>query len=245
VCTVTWLRGVGRLELLTNRDEQRLRALALPPREHTSPSGTRYLAPVDPSGGGTWVAVNQHGLVLCLVNHYQARDPQHTDLISRGGVVTAAVEAADVVGAIGRARELPFERLRGFRLLVLAPDDDPQLLAWDGERVALARGDAVDLPLISSSVQAAEVERARRRTFAELEGEHGGRTSAMLAAFHASERPAPGPLAVCMSRTDAWTVSLTRVVVEPERCRIEYRAGRPSEPGEVVSVELARSGAGG
>ena len=241
MCTVTWTRGLGRLELYTNRDEQRSRPAAEPPRERRTPGGARYLSPRDPAGDGTWVAANEFGLVLCLVNHYQAREPGAGPLLSRGTVVTDLADARDPGEALERGRGLPFERLRGFRLLALSIGSEPVLLGWDGERATEVRGEGVPLPLISSSVRLPEVERSRRAVFAALEAEHGGVHAQMLAAFHRSEAPEPGPLSVSMVRDDAWTVSRTRVAVDEAGVTMGYAPGRPSErpPEHTVRLDLS------
>lgn len=245
MCTVTWLRGVGRLELFTNRDEQRSRPPAEAPSERTSASGVRFLSPLDPAGGGTWVAASEHGLVLCLVNHYQARDPRGATLRSRGLIVTDLIDARAPEEVLERGASLPFDALRGFRLLALAPDRQPALLAWDGERVETARGDAIPLPLISSSVRLPEVERSRGALFARMAERRGAVDAALLDAFHRSEDPEPGPLSVSMTRDDASTVSHTRVVVESDEIAMHYAPGRPSERGTETVTRLTPSARGG
>jgi hypothetical protein len=123
----------------------------------------------------------------------------------------------------------------------LAPGAEPQLLSWDGRTLVRARGSEVTLPLVSSSVSPREAEVSRRAVLDELTRAAGGLTAEVLAAFHRSELPAPGPLAVSMSRPDAWTVSHTRIVVEPQGATLRYQAGRPSADGPAVTVALARS----
>ncbi|HKX45758.1 MAG TPA: NRDE family protein, partial [Planctomycetota bacterium] len=84
MCTVTWIRRVDGFELFCNRDERRTRPAALLPEARRGPSGIEYAAPIDAEAGGTWVAVNERGLALCLLNHYQAAEPLGRDLASRG-----------------------------------------------------------------------------------------------------------------------------------------------------------------
>ncbi len=74
MCTVSWLLHDAGYEVFFNRDEQKGRAIANPPAVFDR-EGTRYMMPVDPDGGGTWIAMNQHGLSLCLLNYYQGDIP--------------------------------------------------------------------------------------------------------------------------------------------------------------------------
>lgn len=247
MCTVSWrFRQLGSnqpggFELFTNRDERRTRPAALPPRSLTTDSGRAFLAPVDEEGGGTWIAVNADGLALCLLNHYQAAElPSGVVPRSRGLVVTDLIDAPDVAGFARAVGELELAAVRGFRLIALDASGAALLATWDTHRLELIG--AVAPPLVSSGFDFADVEAARIATFADLEREHGGVSSAMLDAFHRSERPAPGPYAVSMSRPDAWTVSHTRVVVDADAVELRYQPGQPAANGPMTTVRLARSG---
>ena len=81
MCTVTWLERDGCYDLFCSRDELRTRGAALAPRLHPT-AGGRFLAPVDSDGGGTWIAVNDRGVGLCLLNDYDA-DPGSGEFESR------------------------------------------------------------------------------------------------------------------------------------------------------------------
>ena len=71
MCTVTWRTRADGYDLFFNRDEHRARSTAQGPQTHSRP-GARVIAPVDPDGGGTWLAANEHGLSHCLLNYYAA-----------------------------------------------------------------------------------------------------------------------------------------------------------------------------
>ena len=62
MCTVTVipLAGNGR-RLVSNRDEVRTRPPSSLPRDHAI-AGGHALWPVDPTGGGTWIAVSDQGV---------------------------------------------------------------------------------------------------------------------------------------------------------------------------------------
>ena len=68
MCTLTILPlGGASTRLAFNRDEQRTRPAALPPQVRQF-GGRTALMPVDPVSDGTWLAVNDAGLVLALHN---------------------------------------------------------------------------------------------------------------------------------------------------------------------------------
>lgn len=223
MCTVTWFTGSNGFELFSNRDELRTRLREDSPREYEQ-NGTRFLAPRDGQAGGTWITVNEYGVVLCLLNHYQAQVTLAPELArSRGLLVLelADCESLDEVSARTPLDEL--NRHQGFRLLAIESGSSPRLIEWDG---SLRReSDAPIAPLVSSSVDLGGAERLRTQLYRDLE--HGDDPRAAHLAFHASHVEGPGPLSVCMHRPDAETRSLTHVVVRADRVAMRHGAGSP------------------
>ncbi|GAA6173401.1 hypothetical protein NBRC116592_30710 [Colwellia sp. KU-HH00111] len=70
MCTLAYLLHENGYEIFFNRDEQRARSPAILPAFYSS---INAIFPVDPQGKGTWIAVNQQGLTLALLNNYQAQ----------------------------------------------------------------------------------------------------------------------------------------------------------------------------
>ena len=96
MCTVTWRAHAGGYDLFMNRDELSSRGPALPPSVRER-SGVRVVAPVDSDGGGSWVAANEHGLAVCLLNYYPPRfEPQRREFQSRGRLVIELAASATV-----------------------------------------------------------------------------------------------------------------------------------------------------
>src|SRR5581483_2262018 len=84
MCTVSWLHTTEGYELFCNRDEQRARAAAWPPRVRER-RGVRFIAPIDGASGGAWLGVNQFGLTLCLLNRYDVPPSEpRAEYLSRG-----------------------------------------------------------------------------------------------------------------------------------------------------------------
>src|SRR6516162_7754294 len=98
MCTVTFIarrRGYG---LRMNRDEKLTRPTGLPPRKEVV-NGRAVLSPSEP-GGGTWIALNDTGACMALINWYSVPARVKRNPISRGEVVkslkaTDSAEAAD------------------------------------------------------------------------------------------------------------------------------------------------------
>lgn len=110
-----------------NRDESVDRPSAPPGRYDDEP---RVVAPRDLEAGGTWIGVNEHGLLVAITNRWTAKDLAGDR--SRGLLVADALgceSASEAVELVDRSR-LEYE-YSGF-YLVIADSDDAVLASWDG-----------------------------------------------------------------------------------------------------------------
>ena len=60
MCTLSWLTTEAGYSVFCNRDERKTRPVAVPPAILRT-GGVAYIAPIDPEGGGSWIAVNEQG----------------------------------------------------------------------------------------------------------------------------------------------------------------------------------------
>jgi hypothetical protein len=250
MCTATWIRlgpdsdpNAG-YEFRFNRDELRVRGEADGPSRHErrKPDGgpVAFLAPRDTDSGGTWIAVNDRGVSLGLLNGYRRADLVPRDYRSRGLLVAdlaTCVTTTEIEAALERD---DLARYRSFRLLVVAPEPPVFLAEWDGVRLAIDRDAEGRIPFVSSSFEEGDVGRARRAAFDHLVGDPRNATPATLDAFHRSHENGPSAFSVCMHRPEACTRSFTCVRVSPEDVSLAYTAGPPHERTDVVELRLPR-----
>jgi hypothetical protein len=224
MCTVTWTSPTpGGRTLLCNRDEQRSRPDARPP-EILDLGGARIVAPIDPKAGGTWLLANEMGFAATLLNFYDATPPAGNrpaeGYRSRGllllslGVCRHATEAdAMIREAITAAAYAPFW------IVALTDRDEVRRWRWDGEALSSQHVGREVLPVTTSSWQTSEVLAERAKLFQE----HPTSEAAELEVFHQSCSTKGGPWGPCMARTDARTVSFSRVDIRPDEVRFCYR----------------------
>lgn len=239
MCTVSWLLNENGYEVFFNRDEQKGRAIARPPAVFDR-DGTRFMMPVDPDGGGSWIAMNQHGLSLCLLNYYQGDIPDFP-LISRGQLVKMLASDMSVTEVVNRLNSLHMGSYAPFTLLVFAPDlrlGHGHVIAfqWDGH--VLTQRPSIE-PMISSSVRFQEVMVARQNAYRSVMTEPKSVEKAW--AFHRSHVPEAGYLSVCMHREDASTVSFTHLKVTNTEMEMVYVDGPPCAEGEPMTTILAKT----
>jgi len=249
MCTVTIIPLVDSsgelvgLRLATNRDESRRRPPAEPPRYHER-AGLRGIWPIDPAGGGTWVGVNESGLVTTLLNRNDGSPRPTRAARSRGEIVPMLLEQRDVSGA---ARILAQISAAEFLPFTIVATDGRTLLhgAADGGAVRISKEAHGLKPLMftSSGLGDALVEPPRRRLFDGWFGDDPNEWKRLQDAFHRHRWPDATHLSVCMCRDDARTVSLTTIEVGPSIAQMSYCGYSHDESGDSLNYELPLHGA--
>lgn len=231
VCTLTWFGTGDGYQLFFNRDERRERRSEVPPAVRTS-AQTRFVAPLDGDFGGTWIAVNERGLALCLLNGFSAAgydaNPPPRAYTSRGMLPLSLIDSPSAANAAERVHALEPERFRPFLLVALEPGRGGFVARWSGSTLELENRPSTARPLVSSSFYTEQVRRNRASVFENLIAGHGpaSRTEAHLA-FHRAHVPCAGPHSPCMHRDDANTVSFSRVEVDAGEIRFHYVSHSP------------------
>ncbi|MDH4063084.1 MAG: NRDE family protein [Acidobacteriota bacterium] len=219
MCTVSVVATPDRslVRLLVNRDERRLRPMAQPLLLHRTVTGTA-LWPIDPVSGGSWIAANDAGLALALLNMNGRRPARGAP--SRGAIVPRLAACRSLDEAVAHWRSFDTTGFVPFRLVVV-------------ERGAVAVfesgvPDPVCLPqarchvFSSSSLGDDLVDGPRRALLEELLG-HEPDAWVAQTRFHQHAWPDRRHLSVMMSRVDACTASITELVLSSEDCVMTYR----------------------
>lgn len=240
MCTISWFYHCNGYDVFFNRDEQVSRPRAIPPEVKTI-NQTQAIIPIDPQGGGTWIAVNQFGCTFALLNYYQGRLPKGK-LLSRGGIIPAllAVGSVDQVAEI--LTHINLNRYAPFSLLFFPPtkvsdvaEGETSVFRWTGKE--LERENATS-PLISSAVNYESVLQQRLALYqSEIQHQSGELTSADFYRLHQSHVPEKSAYSVCMHRTDAKTVSLSHISVG-ETIIFKYIDGSPCESRAEYSIKM-------
>ena len=103
-----------------NRDEKRSRIAALPPAAFQI-GGRRVLYPREPSGG-TWLAVNDLGFCLALINWHRIEREPAGKIESRGKIIPSLISTGDSDSLARKLRRTSLRTRRPFRLIVIDPD---------------------------------------------------------------------------------------------------------------------------
>src|ERR1700754_5152352 len=159
MCTVSFLPGARGFFLAMNRDERKTRPRALPPRRRKT--GAHVSLYPSEKSGGTWIGVNDAGLVLALINWYAK--PQKDAGQSRGIVIPALLAAGDLSEMSAALKKLPLVDLNPFRLIAIsARERRLREWRWDGARLTSKRFSWQRRHWFSSGYDEALVNRNRR-----------------------------------------------------------------------------------
>jgi len=213
------------LRVICNRDEARARADAIPPLRREFADRTAIL-PIDPLSQGTWIGVNDAGLVLCLLNA-SLQGPflaPSRPLRSRGDIIPSLLDCDSVAEIVARVDRVNPHDFPPFRLLAITRDH-LAVLASDHSTLRVQHAQPMVDPffITSSSLGDEIVEMPRRKLFYEVL-----RTAPDLEAaqsqFHTHQWPGRLHLSVQMARADARTVSRTVVEVASGYARMTYHS---------------------
>ena len=216
MCTLTYRLTAQGYQVFFNRDEQRTRPQAIQP-QFDSRLHSAY--PVDPTGGGTWIAVHETGVTLALLNYYQAQvDPSQKTFISRGVIIPHLL--ADIDNVHQQLLDMDLTQFQAFQLCVFDKNLSKntvesafaQQYIWDGKSLTFSTlSIETSLPITSSSVDYDLVYAARKGKFQSMIEQSQSTTSDYIN-YH-QEQGEIGKCSVRMFREDAKTVSFTQISV--------------------------------
>ncbi len=241
MCTLSIvpLRG-DAVRVAFNRDESPARAPGLPPR--VVPFGDRTaVLPLDPASGGTWLAVNDAGLVLALLNAHPISGPAVVrPARSRGEVIPALLHCACPATALAALdQSLDYGDFAPFRLILLGCG----VLAdvrWDGRDPMVASHLLGTSPRMytSSGLGDELVDPPRRALFDELFAGPQEQWDRAQDTFHRSRWPGREHLSVNMVRPGARTVSRSVIDLRDGVAAFTYHPDGPDAPADPVALTL-------
>jgi hypothetical protein len=217
-----------------NRDEKLTRPTGLPPRKRMV-NGREVLSPSEP-GGGTWIALNDTGVCMALINWYSAPARVNRNAISRGDVVKSVMATDSADAADAELRGAPLGRINPFRLIGIFPRTHEIFeWRWDVKRLVSKKLTWKTRQWISSGFDEPTAQCVRGRIFRSLLRECLAGGLGWLRQLHRCHSPQSGPFSTCMHRTDAATVSYIEITVSDSRAKMGYHAGPPcSSPTSAI-----------
>lgn len=214
MCTASWSNSPGGYCFFFNRDEQRSRPRAIPP-EAAVAKGVRCIAPKDPQAGGTWIAVNEYGLSVALLNNYEAAHLAREGAVfeTRGNLPLSMMDCLNANEVGDRVSSLSLGVFNAFHLMALDPFGNVKIFSWNG---TLLKNAVLGRQMITtSSFRSQEVQSYRERLFDSMvRGE--GHTGEALEAFQKNVDHSDRAFNPLMTRDDGETHCLSMIEVGPD-----------------------------
>lgn len=216
-----------------NRDEKRNRPTALPPAV-VKVGNRRAIFPREPNGG-TWIAANDTGVCLALINWHRIEAEPANRIVSRGRIVLSLAEKQHYKDIAKGLTKLPLREIRPFRLIAIVPKEKAvSEWRWNLERLSECEYPWATRHWFSSGFDERKAESVRRRVCKRKLAAHIDK----LRRLHLSHAPKRGPFSICMHRADASTVSYTEVTVESRKVTMRYKPGPPCSNSRIVTKSL-------
>ena len=238
MCSVSWQwrdssdKEAPLLSVYFNRDEQRSRELATPPMVQDL-NGVSAILPTDPQRGGTWIASNQHGLTIALLNNYSVLLEKDTSYESRGFIVKTLAEAVTIEEASQTLETLVNQHsFPAFSLLLWdTKTTEQKLFHWNQTDFSSSQLGTTFFTSSSWNTEAVQHHRAEQFKAKVLAG------IISHADFHSTTPLGEEKESVYMSRELTQTVSRTYVFVTSSTSTMEY-FDRATETTSSCSLEL-------
>ncbi len=227
MCTLTIHREASRVLATMNRDEALVRGPERLPEVHRPAGGPAWIAPHDTDKGGTWMGVNDQGLVACLLNAYMPGEsllPDPTaNFRSRGEIIPQLLQKDSIdAGLHWLLHELDLSQYPSFTLVLSCPE-------WSKSFQWLRARGMKEIPidtewylLSSSGWDSVEVIAWRLENFESWRASGADHVDT-LPRFHLIQEEGAEDRSPLMKRDWSETRSITQALVDPELGRAELR----------------------
>ena len=236
MCTLSFVDR-GEVYLIgMNRDEHISRGAGRLPSIHEAP-GTRAIYP-DDRQGGTWLAVNEHGVTFALLNwNLLGKRPRQADFVrSRGQLIPFLASCRTLLGVEEALSELDLNGTAPFRLFAFF-GSSRQFREWCWNAV---QRKALDHPWqsnhwFSSSLSDEKADRVRRRACASAWKQKDCGSAPWLLRLHSShDGDEFGP---CVHRPEVRTLSYSLISCGWDVIELSHSLDSPCTLNPVASPE--------
>jgi len=239
MCSTSWLINNEELFLVFNRDESRLRGIAKPPVKRTV-DNCRIIMPEDPDGNGSWISVNEHGLVLGLLNLYEFDlmseisfdSKRQKEFTSRGKLIKDLAMSRDSQAIESALNSIELRHYQPFRLIAVSRESQIQLL-WDSNQLSVKILPAF---VTSSSLKSKQVIDYRTELF---QNSTLNNTESLIN-FHSKHSERGMDFSVCMHRESSQTVSMSTIKVTESEVEFRYWNGPPCTVKNSTQMKISR-----
>lgn len=241
MCTLTVITGDNSHRVAMNRDEKITRGPGAPPETHEF-HGTRVIYPGD-GAGGTWIAANEYGIVLALLNWNDVAPCGTATGItqSRGRVIPALIASRSLRELHAVFGVSILEGMLPFRLVGVFPSEkEIWEWRWYSAKLEFQAHRWESRHWFSSSLSDKQAESLRGAACRHARSESNAGSVPWLRRLHASHAGGPGPFSLCVHREDVKTLSYTEVTCTSATVALEHFLASPCSMRSSHLIEIQR-----
>jgi hypothetical protein len=242
MCTLSVMTRDHSHVLAMNRDERIARGAGEIPEIHQL-DGTTAIYPSD-GAGGTWIAANEYGITLALLNWNDVvrRPPDGSKARSRGQIIPALGSSSRMGELQAASGLLDLERTPPFRLVGVFPSERAiGEWRWDSSQLTFDAHEWRPRHWFSSGLSDKQAESLRGAACRNVEHESDAGSVPWLRRLHASHAGGPGAFSLCVHRDDVKTLSYSEVTVTPAGVEMGHFRGSPCAMGQIHTLEIERT----
>jgi len=216
MCTLSVFPNEEGVIVTMNRDERRTREEA----ENLFIADT-YCFPVDVISQGTWIGMNDHGLVCALLNRYQDPHSENAQK-SRGVIIPKFLQSTDLAGVQEQVKQLDFSFFNPFDLLIVNSENIVHV-TWNGE-ISTQRTQPLKEPffITSSSERTADILQYRHDVFTAFLDGYEGDENSVISSLHLKSEAGKDSDSIFMNRKKTHTKSMTQIVLKSHQIKMSY-----------------------
>jgi hypothetical protein len=227
MCTLSVITVADGYLLAMNRDERIARGAGEMPQPHQT-CGIEAIYPND-GAGGTWIAANELGIGLALLNWNRTRCTVDAGKArSRGQLIPALIGSRSLSGLSAAFGGLDLEGILPFRLVGVFPSEkEIGEWRWNSAQLAFQVHAWESRHWFSSSLSDQRAETLRGAVCRDAQQESDAGSVEWLRRLHASHENGPGPFSLCVHREDIRTLSYTEVTCALATVTLEHFLANP------------------
>ncbi|WP_299782641.1 NRDE family protein [uncultured Formosa sp.] len=219
MCTVTYIPQTDGFILTSNRDEKTHRPTLAP--EIYIINNTRVVYPKDKQAGGTWIAGNEKGTCIVLLNGaFENHEKKENYRKSRGTILLEILDAEDVLNYF---IEIDLTHIEPFTLIV-AQHNKLTELKWDSRHKYRINYD-VSQPFIwsSATLYNREQQDLRKQWFKDFIQKQNKIDDVNILKFHNNTQPSNNEYGLIINRNDVLTtVSISQLILKNNTIKMTY-----------------------
>jgi len=240
MCTLTFVSRDNSYYLAMNRDEHVARRVAKLPTG-VNLGDIRAVYPRDVEGG-TWIAANDRGITLALLNWNDALHSNARKIRSRGELIPELIRFGSHHDVDTAFKQLDLNGILPFRLVGFFPlEQEISEWRWNLERLDSDLHEWKTRQWFSSSLSDEQASLHRGEACRSAWREKDAGSLSWLRKLHAAHDAQRGPFSICVHRENVETLSYTEFACTSTQVLCNYFPGNPCTMTAPKScVELRR-----